>query len=311
MATMQAIRARIKSVTSTQQITRAMKMVAASKLRKVQGRMMAVREYDNYGREILKHLLIDSDIELNNPFTTPRKEVKKVAYVLIVGNRGLCGMYNSAVLHMLTDIMKEETRPYEVIVCGKWGKEVFKHRGIPVVKTFDELSDTPSILDCLEISDYLKQAYLNEDYDEIHLVYQTYVSALSQVPKNYQILPKEPQDIAVHAGFDYKPPFETDEDDPDDEPVIEYDYLYEPDRDTFVDSFMDLYIARRFQEALLEAKCAEHSARVQAMTSASDNTEKLIAKLQLFYNRARQAAITTEISEIVGGASALKKKRGK
>ena len=324
MATMQAIRTRIKSVTSTQQITKAMKMVAASKLRKVQGNMLALRQFSKLGRDMLFDLL-DSDIELNSPFCIPRKEVKKVAYVVVVGIRGLCGMYNAAVLHLLTDLLSEEKREYDVIVCGKWGKEVFKHRGIPVAKMFDELSDTPDQVECFEISDYLCESFFKGIYDEVHIVYQKYVSALTQTPEDHLYLPKVSKSVKKDFGY-YKEPGYLNMYDYNEvytpglagrgfkenflsEVKDEAGYFFEPDRDAFVDSFMKLYLAKKLQQILLEAKCSEHSARVQAMTSASDNTEKLIAKLQLNYNRARQAAITTEISEIVGGASALKKKR--
>ncbi len=287
MANMRAIRTRIKSVKNTQQITKAMKMVAVSKLRRTQAGMQASRPFAEKSQEIMNTLL-QSGSGKENRFIMPHKEVNKVCYVLFVGNRGLCGMYNSAVLHFMEDIAEKEEREYSVVVCGRWGKDVIAKSGLNVINTFAELSDTPNSLEALELSEYLKDMFLNGEADEIHLVYEHYVSALSQKPTLEQLLPAKPEE-----GTESK----------------ELDYIFAPDAESVLESVMQLYINNKVFSVMLDARCGEHSARMTAMTAATDNTTELIDKLGLSLNRARQAAITTEISEIVGGAAALKKKK--
>ena len=286
MANMRAIRSRIKSVKNTQQITKAMKMVAVSKLRRTQTGMNAMRPFSENSRKLLGLLL--SCGERENRFITPHAEVKKVCYVLFVGNRGLCGTYNSAILRFMQDIAAAETREYGVVVCGRWGREQIVKSGMPVIGVFDDMSDTPTAAEALELSDYLKELYLGGEADEVHIVYQSYVSALSQKPAVMQLLPAKceaPQE-KEHAT----------------------ELIFEPSADSVMESVMQLYLNNAVYSVMLEAKSGEHSARMTAMTSATDSTKELIGKLGLSLNRARQAAITTEISEIVGGASALKKK---
>ncbi len=287
MANMRAIRTRIKSVKNTQQITKAMKMVAVSKLRRTQAGMQASRPFADKSQEIINTLL-QSGSGSENRFIKPRKEVKRVCYVLFVGNRGLCGMYNSAVLHFMQDIAEKENRDYCVIVCGRWGKDVIAKSGLNVINTFTELSDTPDSVEALELSEYLKNMFLSGKADEVHLVYEHYVSALSQKPTVEQLLPAKPEEEAEGK---------------------EMDYIFEPDANSVLESVMQLYINNKVFSVMLDSKCGEHSARMTAMTAATDSTKELIDKLGLSLNRARQAAITTEISEIVGGASALKKKK--
>lgn len=289
MANMRAIRTRIKSVKNTQQITKAMKMVAVSKLRKTQAGMQAMRPFAERSQDVLNTLL-SGGVSLENPFITPHKEVKKVCYVLFVGNRGLCGIYNSAILHFMRDIAREETRDYCLVVCGRWGKDVIQKTGMPVLETFNELSDTPSSREALEVSEYLKSMYLSGEVDEVHLVYQHYVSALKQEPASYQLLPAKPTADEQNSASPK-------------------DFIFAPDMDSVLESVMRLTINNKILSVMLEAKCGEHSSRMTAMTAAADNTKELIGKLDLSLNRARQAAITTEISEIVGGAAALKKKK--
>ena len=287
MANMRAIRTRIKSVKNTQQITKAMKMVAVSKLRRTQAGMAASRPFADKSQEIMNTLLASASAK-ENRFIKPHNEVNKVCYVLFVGNRGLCGMYNSAVLHFMQDIAENESRECSVVVCGRWGKDVIAKSGLNVIKTFTELSDTPDSVEALMLSEYLKQMFLNGEADEVHLVYEHYVSALSQKPTVEQLLPAKPVGDTTDG---------------------EKDIIFEPDAASVLESILQLYINNKVFSVMLDAKCGEHSARMTAMTAATDNTTELIAELGLSLNRARQAAITTEISEIVGGAAALKKKK--
>lgn len=287
MANMRAIRTRIKSVKNTQQITKAMKMVAVSKLRRTQAGMQAMRPFAEKSQEVLDTLLA-SGSGVENRFIAPRKTLKKVCYVLFVGNRGLCGMYNSAVLRFMEDIAAAEERDFSVVVCGRWGKDVIAKSGLPVIRTFAELSDTPNANEALEVAEYLKQMYLNGEADEIHIVYQHYHSALRQEPVAHRLLPAAPESEAEG---------------------VKRQFIFAPDAASVLESVMQLYINNRVLSIMLEAKCGEHSARMTAMTAATDSTKTLIDELGLSLNRARQAAITTEISEIVGGASALKRKK--
>ncbi len=290
MANMRAIRTRIKSVKNTEQITKAMKMVAVSKLRRTQSSMQAMRPFSEKSQEVIDALLSSSTASLENRFIIPHKEVKKVCYVLFLGNRGLCGAYNSSILHYANSVIKQAGKDYGLVVCGRWGKDVLANSRLNVIRTFSELSDTPSIDEALEIADYLKELYISGEYDEIHLVYQHYVTALRQDPMNVQYLPAAPEKSEKHGG-------------------LSRIYIFEPDVDSVLESVMQLYLNNKIMSVLLDTKCGEHSARMTAMTAASDSTKNLIAELDLKLNRARQAAITTEITEIVGGASALKKKK--
>lgn len=289
MANMRAIRTRIKSVKNTEQITKAMKMVAVSKLRRTQSGMQAMRPFSEKSQEVMDTLLSSSSVP-ENRFIKPHKEVKKVCYVLFLGNRGLCGAYNSSILHYANSVIKQSGKDYSLVVCGRWGKDVLANSSLKVVKTFSELSDTPNIDEALEVADYLKSLYTSGEYDEVHLIYQHYVTALRQDPMNVQYLPAVPEKSEHKKG-----PGRI--------------FIFEPDTDSVLESVMQLYLNNKIMSVLLDSKCGEHSARMTAMTAASDSTKTLIAQLDLKLNRARQAAITTEITEIVGGAAALKKKK--
>lgn len=289
MANMRAIRTRIKSVKNTEQITKAMKMVAVSKLRRTQSGMQAIRPFSEKSQEVMDTLLSSSSVP-ENRFIKPHKEVNKVCYVLFLGNRGLCGAYNSSILHYANSVIKQSGKDYGLVVCGRWGKDVLANSSLNVVKTFSELSDTPNIDEALDVADYLKSLYTSGEYDEVHLIYQHYVTALRQDPMNVQYLPAVPEKSEHKKG-----PGRI--------------FIFEPDTDSVLESVMQLYLNNKIMSVLLDSKCGEHSARMTAMTAASDSTKTLIAQLDLKLNRARQAAITTEITEIVGGAAALKKKK--
>lgn len=287
MANMRAIRTRIKSVKNTQQITKAMKMVAVSKLRKTQAAMEAMRPFAEKSREVLNTLLSSGGASLSNPLITPHKTADKVLYVLFVGNRGLCGVYNSAILKFARELTERDGRDCELIVCGRWGRDAILRSGLKVREFFTELGDTPSFDEALSLSEHLKQLYLSGEADEIHIVYQKYVSALRQDPSSIQFLPAKAEDA---GGTQHR------------------EFIFAPDKNSVLDSVLRLCLNNELYSVMLNARCGEHSARMTAMTSATDSTKELIDELGLSLNRARQAAITTEISEIVGGAAALKRR---
>ena len=286
MANMRAIRSRIKSVQNTQQITKTMKMVAAANLRRTQTGMSAMRTFAEQTQQLMDALLAGG-AQYPNPLLERREDVKNVCYVLFVGNRGLCGMYNHANVRFLQQLCREETRPCSVVVYGRWGRDVIAQSGLNVTETFQEVSDTPTMNDALQLADYLKRMYLSGEADEIHLIYQHFRSVLSQNPTDLQLLPAAPEAKGESM----------------------HDYIFEPDEATILENVLQLYVNNTVLSVLLEAKTGEHAARMTAMSTATDSTRELIAALQLHLNRARQAAITTEISEIVGGANALKKNK--
>ena len=283
MANLRKIRTRIKSVQSTQQITKSMKMVAAAKLRKTQSAFASLRTYaDESGKLLAEASAGQTGIE--NPYLTPHAECRRICYVLIVGNRGLCGTYNQSLLRFCEKLIKDSDREYYLIVCGRWGKDLIAAAGLEVRESY-EIGDTPTHQEALALTERLKELYREGSVDEIKLVYQHYRSILSQVPEQAQLLPLEKQE---ETG------------------ALDKDTIFEPDRDSLLNTLLDMYIGNTVHAILLEARTGEHSARMTAMTAAADNTEELINDLTLELNHARQAAITTEISEIAGGAEALR-----
>lgn len=287
MASMREIRARIRSVKSTQQITKTMKMVASAKLHRTQSGLSGIRSFARRSQHVLAELMAGENAGYDNEFLLPRKEVRTVCYVLFVGNRGLCGVYNHAVLRHAQELVQADERPCTVVVCGSWGRDIIAQSGLPVRHTFDALSDTPDMAEALPVADYLKRLYLSGEADEIHLVYQRFRSALQQVPDQVQLLPAQLQ--------------------PQEREEAGNDYIFEPDARSVLENMVQLYLNNMVYSVLLEAKVSEQASRMAAMSAATDATTELINDLSLQLNRVRQAAITTEIAEIVGGANALKK----
>ena len=230
--------------------------------------------------------LLAGDASFEHPYLTPRRRVGHVCYVVFWGNRGLCGAYNQLLLRHLEGLVRAEARPCSVIVCGRWGRDVLAGTDLPVRQIFSDLSDTPTMAEALEIAEVLKNLYRTGEADEIHLVYQHFDSVLHQTPTHRQLLPAAPEADA---------------------PAANNNYLFVPDAQTVLDNVLELYLNNTVYAVMLEARVGEHAARMTAMTAATDSTAELIEDLNLEFNRARQAAITTEISEIVGGSAALKK----
>ena len=274
MANLRAIRMRIKSVESTRQITKSMKMVAAAKLRKTQQAFGRLRDYADKSGELLAAM---GGRGGENPFLRPHEENKRVCYVLIVGNRGLCGTYNHGLLRHFEQLRAQEERETLLYTVGRWGRDL-----IGKTDGHFEVCDTPTAAEAGAVTETLKELYRSGEADEIVLVYQQFKSVLQQSPAAKTLLP-----LTLPEG------------------ARERDVIYEPDAETVLDRLTELYLETQVQAALLEGRTGEHAARMTAMTSAADNTEELIGELTLELNHARQAAITTEISEIVGGAAAL------
>ena len=285
MANLRAIRTRIRSVENTQQITKSMKMVAGAKLRRTQSAFSSLRDYAARCAEMLGR--VAQGMPVTEPLLLPHAENARVCYVLIVGNRGLCGTYNSALLRYLEELAEKEEREKFLVVCGRWGKDMIPGANIPIRESF-EIGDAPAAKEAEELTAYLRGLYTGGEADEVVLVYQRFRSVLQQSPGTQTLLP-----MAV------EPP----------EKEAEKKYIFEPDRESLLRTLTDMTLKNTVHAALLEARTGEHSARMTAMTAAADNTEELIGELTLQLNHARQAAITTEISEIAGGAEAMRKNR--
>ncbi len=286
MANLRAIRTRIRSVENTRQITKSMKMVAAAKLRRTQSAFASLKEFAARSGEMLAQVS-GAAKDTDNPLLRPHDKNERVCYVLIVGNRGLCGTYNSALLRYLEELAAAEEREKQLVVCGRWGKDMIPAAGIPIRESF-EISDAPDAKEAAALAAFLRGLYVSGEADEIVLVCQQFKSVLQQTPGARTLLPM----TALPEG-------QRDE-------GLNRRFIFEPDRESLLNTLVEMTLLNSVHAALLEARTGEHSARMTAMTAAADNTEELISELTLQLNHARQAAITTEISEIAGGAEALR-----
>lgn len=279
---------RIRSVKSTQQITKAMKMVSAAKLRRAQEAAEASRPYTETLQGTLARLVgVSSEIE--HPLLVKRPEVTKVGYIVVTADRGLCGGYNTNIIRAATDAVAADERKPEkgMIAVGKRGRDFFRKRG-GLEAEFVNLGDKVSFADAREISQYVMNAYENEEFDEIYLVYARFVNALRQVPTVVKILPIEPPEEAPASD-------------------IKVEYIYEPSAEEILLNLLPRYVGSQIYHAMLEGKASEHGARMTAMGNASENAGEIIDNMTLKMNKVRQAAITDEILDIVGGAEALNK----
>lgn len=283
MAGMRDIKRRIRSVKNTQQITKAMKMVAAAKLRKAQERVVTARPYKKKLKEVLGRLA-HASANSTHPLLQVR-EPKKVAYVLITADRGLCGGYNANVIKAAAMALEDSNVEADLVAVGKKGREFFRRKKKVIAKEFINLGEEISMIDARDLAQYVIKGYEQGEYDQVYLVYTEFLTAMQQNPVVTKLLPIDP-------------PKETE--------VDETEYIFEPDGQEVLATLLPRYVENQVYQALLEAKASEHGARMTAMGSATDNAAEMIDKLTLSYNRARQAAITREISEIVGGAAALK-----
>ena len=274
------IKNRIRSMESTKQITKAMEMVAASKLRQAQNRITASRPYF----EILSNTVADI-VATNQDFTSPylqKREGERVLFVVIAGARGLAGGYNSNVIKLAVASM--EGRDATVLPIGKKAVDYFRSKGYRLLTDAYAEAAEVGIGDCFSIAKLLSRAYLSDQFDEIHVAYTNFVSVLSQTPAARQLLPLLPPEREDTGSRTVT--------------------LYEPEPETVFASIVPEYLGGVVYGTLCESRCAEQAARRTAMDSATSNAEDMIADLSLKYNRARQAAITQEITEIVAGAEA-------
>ncbi len=286
MAGAKEIRTKIKSVQNTAKITKAMEMVAASKMRRAQDRMQATRPYAEKIKKVVGHLG-SAHPEYRHPFLEDRPH-KKVGLIAVTTDRGLCGGLNINLFKKTLaqlDEWEQEGVGFEVVTIGGKGLSFFKRLGASITAEVSHLGDSPEITDIIGPVQVLLQSYENGDIDAIYLVSNHFVNTMTQEADITQLVPVEPSS--------------------DEELSHHWDYIYEPDSKEVLHNLLDRYIESLVYKAVVENVACEMAARMIAMKSATDNAGELIKELQLVYNKERQAAITQEISEIVGGAAAV------
>jgi len=287
MAAGKEIRTKIASIKNTQKITRAMEMVAASKMRKAQARMYATRPYAEKIRNVITHMA-HANIEYKHPFLIKCEEIKRVGLIIISTDRGLCGGLNS---NLFRDLLKhiskwrEEGAEIELCIIGSKAAGYFNRFGINIAGQATNLGDQPGMETLIGTVKIMLDKYVESEINKLYLASNEFVNSMTQQSRVEALLPLPP---SGEEGLKHH-----------------WDYIYEPDAKEVIDQLMTRYIESLVYQSVVENIACEQAARMVAMKSASDNTATLIEELELIYNKARQAAITQELSEIVGGAAAV------
>ena len=287
MAGGREIKTKIKSVQNTRKVTRALEMVSASKIRKAQDRMKTSRPYARAMKQVIGHLA-QANTDYQHPFMVERKDVKRVGFIIVSSDRGLAGGLNNNLFRkMLGEIRQwnEKGVEVDVVTIGQKASVYFRRVKVNMLASVSHLGDTPKLDQLIGVIKVMLDAYTEGSLDRVFVVYNDFVNTMTQRAAFDQLLPLPAAETQV-ARHDW-------------------DYIYEPDAATVLDHVITRYIESLVYQAVLENIASEHAARMVAMKAASDNASKLIGTLQLVYNKARQAAITQEISEIVGGAAAV------
>jgi len=280
------IRLKIKSIQSTRQITKAMEMVAASKMRRAQEQMQASRPYAENIQQVIAHLAAASLAE-SHRYLTPRA-VKRVGVIVITSDRGLCGGMNINLLKKIALFLREQQlqgRGISLSLLGRKAEQFFKQTGGPVECSVTGLGDKPSMRDLIGPVKVMLDAFDAGEIDELHLAYNRFVNTMTQAPQVEQLIPVPPKQIPNKKHH--------------------WDYLYEPSAPALLNTLLIRYLESLVYQGAVENLACEQAARMIAMKNASDNAGDIIAELKLMYNKARQAAITQELSEIVAGAGAV------
>lgn len=287
MANLRDIKKRIKSVKNTQQITKAMKMVSAAKLRRAEESVKQARPYANKMLGVLSSLALRADSSAH-PLLA-RREVKKIAVIVITSDRGLCGAFNSGIIKKADSFLRLNKMNYESIgltVVGRKAADHYKRNGGQINKEHTNMLYGFGYHTAAGIAGDIISAYTNEEVDEVYLLYNEYKSALVQEATMERLLPITPLEGETEMSV--------------------VDYIYEPNKDSILEEILPKHVEIQVYRALLESIASEHGARMAAMDSATRNAKDMIGRLTLYYNRARQATITKELVEIVSGAEALK-----
>ena len=294
MANLKEVRNRITSVQSTQQITKAMKMVAAAKLRKAQDNIIQMRPYSELLGNILNNLSAStSDDDLRSGFTVER-EPKNVLIVVITSDRGLCGAFNSNIIKSATALAQEKyasqlsSGTVKFMGIGRKGFEALSKRGYNTIKDYVEIFQNLSFGKAKEAGEYILNAFKNQEIDRVELVYNEFKNVATQIIRVQQFLPISDNQETENTSS------------------TNQDYILEPSKEEIIEELIPKTLKIQLYKAILESNASEHGARMTAMDKATDNANELLKELKLTYNRSRQAVITKEILEIVGGAEALK-----
>ncbi len=316
MANTRDIKRRIKSIGNTKKITRAMEMVAAVKMRKAIEAVLRTRSYANLSWATVLNLsqAMNGQTEEIHPLLTKRKEVKKVAVVLITSNRALCGAYNSAMINKAHQSVKENPDQTEFILIGKKGQVIYKYYGYEIAADFPKSDLINEVSEAVPISQMIIKDFLSGKYDKIMVAYTDFISASKQIPRIKQLLPidiaSQDEYLGIigedsRLGVDKKF-IEEKEKRYLAEGKFKFEYTFEPSPAEVLDEMLPRLIDIQLYQALLEANAAEHSARMNAMHQATEAAGDMVNELTLFFNKARQASITREIAEISAGANALR-----
>ena len=290
------LRRRIKSVESTKKITKAMELIAASRIVKAQQRVEAARPYSEQITEVIQSLAAGG-ADLSHPLLHQSSDVSDVAYVVVTADRGLAGAYNSSVIRAAERDLRSEQekgRGYRLILLGRKAESYFRFRGYDIAASFTGMSEQPSYEDARAVAEAITEPFLEGDVQLVKLVFTQFLSASSQRVSVRQFMPLDRE--AIQEAADTDGPQSV--------------YEFEPEPGQILSRLLPRYVEARLFGAMLEAAASEHAARQRAMKSATENAEELIVKLSRIMNRARQDSITTEIMEIVGGAEALRQAKG-
>jgi len=300
MAHVRELKRRIKSIRNIAQVTRAMQMVATTKMRRAQEQALATRPYAAKSWQILTHLAAQHiDIALLHPLLARRATINRTGIVLITSDKGLCGAYNTNVLRTAIHFIGGLGRPVRLITIGRRGREFMLRHGGQVVADFSEmLPPRPSSLDVAPIARAVIDDFQSGRYDEVYLIYTEFINTLSQRPIVRSLLPIQPIELEERSVMaKYLSPDVT---------RITGEYIYEPDPGSILGKMLPSFTELQVYQAVLEALAGEHSARMVAMRSATENAKSLLDHLTLSYNRARQEAITKEMLDIAGGSEAFR-----
>jgi F-type H+-transporting ATPase subunit gamma len=303
MATAREIRRRIRSVKNISQVTRALEAVSASKVRRAQAQVLATRPYAEKAWQVLTHLAGQVTLGAEtHPLLTRREWVDTIGIIMLSSDRGLCGAYNYSIVRTTLDFVTLRGKPAQLITVGRKGRDLMWRAGSTIVAEFTGIPDSPSLLDVTPVARAAIDDFLSGAIDEVYLAYTDFINTLKQKPVVQRLLPLQPLELETQAVAEYvrETPTET---------VAEY--IYEPEPSVILDAVLPRFTELQVFQAVLESLASEHSARMVAMRSATENADALVDDLTLRYNKARQQSITSEILDIAGGAEALAKARAR
>lgn len=285
MASGKEIKRRIKSIKNTQQISKAMQMVSAAKMRKAQHRVEAARPYNEKIRELIAHLTRRNP-EYRHAMMTPRANVKNIAVIVITTDRGLCGGLNSSMLKVVTKFAADSAANVSFLTVGRKGRDFLARFNREIKADITAIGDAPALTSIIPVTTTAIDGFIDGQFDEVYVAYSYFRSVIAQIPTMEKILP-----IEMKEG---------------EQKEHNWDYLYEPEAKEVLDSLLPRYFESVVYQGVLENIACEHSARMVAMKNATDNAKGLVKELTVTYNKARQAAITKELIEIVSGSAAVK-----